>query len=268
MGSISNYLENAALDHILGTSALTQPATYLALGTGADDTGLTTEVTGNNYARVAISTAGGWEAGAAGTNRSTQNTGTVTFPQASGTWGTPDSWAIYDAATVGNPLAWGSITTPKLISLDDIPSFATGEIQVAWDASVANNGWSDFAVNSFIDHVFTTTAYTPETLYCGFGQTPLTDSGTITGEASGNGYARELTGAFNAAAGGSAANTAAITFTVSGTWTADLDVIFVSNSLTLSTAANLLFFGTITPFSAVSGDTVEVSASGLTITVS
>ena len=121
MGSISNYLENASLDHIFGTAALTQPSTYLALGTGADDTGLTTEVTGNNYARVAVSTAGGWEAGAAGTNRSTQNTGTITFNQASGSWGTPDSWAIYDALSGGNPLAWGSITTPKLISHGMLP---------------------------------------------------------------------------------------------------------------------------------------------------
>lgn len=268
MGSIANYLEDAALDHIFGTSALTQPATYLALGTGADDTGLTAEVSGNNYARVAISTAGGWEAGAAGTNRSTQNTGTVTFPQASGTWGTPDSWAIYDAATTGNPLAWGSITTPKLISLNDIPSFAIGEIQVAWDASVGNNGWSDFIVNSFLDHVFTTTAYTAQTLYVGFGTTPLTDSGAITGEATGGGYARTAYGSSDAASGGSTSNSGAITFTVSGTWTADLDVIFVSNNSTLSAAGNLLYFGTITPFSAVDGDTVEISIGGLTTTVS
>jgi hypothetical protein len=268
MGSIANYLENAALDHIFGTSALTQPSTYLALGVGADDTGLTAEVNGNNYARVAVSTAGGWEGGAAGVNRSTQNTGTITFNQASGTWGTPDSWAIYDAPTGGNPLAWGSITTPKLISLDDIPSFAAGEIQVAWDASVANNGWSDYVVNSFLDHVFTTTSYTAETLYVGFGTTPLTDSGTITGEASGGGYARTAHGVADAASGGITANTNAITFTVSGTWTADVDVIFVSNDLTLTAANNLLFFGTITAFSAVDGDTVEISAGGLTTTVS
>ena len=268
MGSISNYLENAALDHVFGTAALTQPSTYLALGTGADDTGLTSEVSGNGYARVAVSTAGGWQAGATGTNRSTQNLAPISFNQATGSWGTPDSWAIYDSLTVGNPLAWGSITTPKLISLDDIPSFATGEIQVAWDASVANNGWSDFIANSFLDHIFTTTAYTAQTLYVGYGTTPLTDSSAITGEATGGGYARELYGASNAASGGSTANTSAITYTVSGTWTADLDVIFISNSLAGSTASNVMFFGTITPFSAVNGDTVEISAGGLITTVS
>jgi hypothetical protein len=268
MGSIADYLENAALDHIFGTSALTQPSTYLALGTTFADDGTGTEVSGTNYARVAVSTAGGWEAGAAGTNRSTQNTGTISFPQAGGSWGSPDSWAIFDALSGGNMLAHGSITTPKAIGLNDIASFAIGEIQVAWDASVGNNGWSDFIVNSFLDHVFTVTSYTAETLYVGFGTTPLTDSGAITGETTGGGYARTLYGASDAAVAGATQNTAAITFTVTGTWTADTDVVFVANHITNATAANLLYFGNVTAFSAVDGDTVEISIGGLTTTVS
>jgi hypothetical protein len=165
-------------------------------------------------------------------------------------------------------LAHGSITTPKAIGLNDIASFAAGEITIAWDGSVSNNGWSDFIVNSFLDHVFTASAYTAETLYVGYGITPLTDSGTISGEASGGGYARTAYGSSDVASAGLTQNTAAITFTVSGAWTADLDVVFIANHLTNTTAANLLYFGTIAAFSAGSGDTVEVSIGGLAASVS
>ena len=88
MGSISNYLENELLDHILGTGAYTKPTVYVGLSTAdpTDDASGNAEPSGNAYARVAHSA---WDAA---TSRATENTGTCTFPQATGSWGTITHW--------------------------------------------------------------------------------------------------------------------------------------------------------------------------------
>lgn len=263
MGSITDYLENEILDHVLGTGAYTRPTIYIALGTAADDTGLTTEVSGTDYARVAHAS---WTSAA---SRVTSNSGTVTFPAAgAGGWGSPSYWAIYDASTAGNCLAVGSISPVSAVNASDVVSFASGALQVAFNASAGGIGWSSYLVHKVLDHVFSATSYTAETLYAGFTTAAMTDTSSITGEASGGGYARVATGSFAAASGGVADNSAAITFTVSGDWTAALDNIIVTNHATNSAATNLLFFGTTTSFSALNGDTVEISIGDLNIQVS
>lgn len=266
MGSLADYCENAFLDHLLGTTTMTLPSVYLALGTGNTDAGITTEVSGTNYARVAVAGTA-WNAASA---RAIDNNATITFPQAgAGGWGTPDTWGVYDAASAGNCLFYGDITTPKLISSGQTPSFAANTINCSVNTHVSNVGMGTALANSMLDHIVGKTTYTaPTTLYAGFGTTPLTDDATITGEATGGGYARTDTGAFDAASGGASANSAAITFTVSGTWTASLDVIFVSDSLSGTANANLLFFGTIASMSPVSGDTVEIAIGDLDVTLS
>ena len=54
--SASNYLENKVLDHVLGSSAYTQPsALYVALSTGSfNDDNSGTELTGNGYTRKVV----------------------------------------------------------------------------------------------------------------------------------------------------------------------------------------------------------------------
>lgn len=265
MGSLADYAENAFLDDVLGGTSMALPTVYLAIGTGNTDAGVTTEVSGTAYARVLVGGAA-WNAAA---SRAIDNNATITFPTAgAGGWGTPDTWAVFDAATVGNQLFYGDITTPKLISDGQTPSFAATTINCSVNAHVSNVGMGDDLANKMLDHIVGKTAYSaPATLYAGFGTTPLTDGGTITGEATGGGYARTDTGAFSAASGGASDNDAAISFTVSGTWTTLLDVIFVSDHLTNTANANLLFFGTVASMSPVSGDTVEINAGDLDVTL-
>jgi hypothetical protein len=63
---------------------------------------------------------------------STSNSGTVTFPTSTATWGgTATHFGIFDALTTGNLLAWAALTTAQSIAASGItPSFATGAL--AW----------------------------------------------------------------------------------------------------------------------------------------
>ncbi|RKY08024.1 MAG: hypothetical protein DRP56_04780, partial [Planctomycetota bacterium] len=108
-GSISDYLENELLDHVFGNGTYTVPSIYIALSTAdpTDDASGLAEPSGNGYARVAHSS---WNTAA---SRAIDNNGTITFPQATGSWGTITHYAIFDAATAGNMLAHGSLTDSK-----------------------------------------------------------------------------------------------------------------------------------------------------------
>ena len=113
-GSLSDYAENKALDHILGTTSWTMPAPVLGLFTTdpGEATG-GTEVTGGSYARTAITFNAA--SGGAATNI------LVTFPTATADWGTASHWVIFDAG--GNRIFRGSWDTAK-----SIPNGATCKI--------------------------------------------------------------------------------------------------------------------------------------------
>ena len=128
MSAASDYLENKVLDHVLGNSAFTQPGTlYVGLWT-ADD-GLeagtqTNEVSGGSYARATMAF------GAAATG-SSSNTGTVTFTTATGNWGTITHVAVMDAATAGNVLFHGAVTTSKTIENGDTFQVSAGNLTIS-----------------------------------------------------------------------------------------------------------------------------------------
>jgi hypothetical protein len=136
MGSFSNYLELELLDHILGDGAYTSPTAYIALCT-ADPTDAGTgasmnEVANSNaYARVATDAAD-WNAAAAG---SKDNALAITFPEATGSWGTITHFAIVDSGThgAGNMLVHGSLSVSKTIANGDAPRFAAGDLTITLD---------------------------------------------------------------------------------------------------------------------------------------
>jgi len=129
-GSMSDYLENEILDHILGGADYARPATvYVALYTVAPtDAGGGTEVTGGSYARVAVTNnATNWPAAASGAKA---NGTAFAFPTATASWGTVVAFGIFDAATVGNLLYWGDLTVSKVVGSGDTASFAIGDIDI------------------------------------------------------------------------------------------------------------------------------------------
>lgn len=132
-GSKSNYLENKVLDHILGNTAYSAPATtYIALYTVTPgETNGGTEVTGGSYARVSVTNnTTNWPNASSGSKSSGAD---FTFPTATANWGTVVAFGILDASTSGNLLYYGDLTVSKTISTGDTAKFATGDITITED---------------------------------------------------------------------------------------------------------------------------------------
>lgn len=135
-GSFSNYAEDKILDHIVGKTSFTMPTVYVALCT-ADPTDAGTgascnEVSDtNNYARVATD-GDDWDASSGG---ATANAAAITFPEASGSWGTITHFAIIDSTThgEGNMIAHGTVNVEKVITTGDTPRFAIGDLDITLD---------------------------------------------------------------------------------------------------------------------------------------
>lgn len=108
--NLSNYLKNAVINHMLRNQAFTPPVTmYLGLFTAAPGpTGGGTEVSVGAYARQAIAL----DAPTAGV---TQNTVDITFPTPTANWGIVTHAAVFDAASGGNMLLFGSLVSAKSV---------------------------------------------------------------------------------------------------------------------------------------------------------
>jgi len=128
MAELSNYLENKLLDHVLRNVSYTSPTTvYVGLYTSdpADDNS-GTEVSGGSYARQILSVT----TATAGVVTSSAD---VTFPQATGNWGTITHIGLLDALTSGNLLMHTPLTTSKLIETGDILKVPTGSLTASLD---------------------------------------------------------------------------------------------------------------------------------------
>jgi hypothetical protein len=128
MSAASDYLENKVLDHVLGNTTYS-PAAALYVGLWTADDGLeagtqTSEVSGGSYARATMA----FDAAATG---SSSNTSTVTFTTATGNWGTITHVAVMDAATSGNVLFHGAVTTSKTIETGDTFQVSAGNLTIS-----------------------------------------------------------------------------------------------------------------------------------------
>lgn len=125
MSAMSDYLENALINATLRNTSYTSPATvYAALfTTTTDDAAAGTEVVGGGYARTAVTFG-------APSNGVTSNSGTVTFPTATASWGTVTHFAIMDAATAGNRLFHGALQVSKTVDSGDVFTFPANNLQI------------------------------------------------------------------------------------------------------------------------------------------
>lgn len=135
MSKMSDYLEGQLRAHIFRTASFTKPtALYISLHT-ADPTDAASgaEVSGGSYARVQRDPLdANWTAPDA-TGGLTDNVAAITFPAPTANWGVVTHFAIWDAATLGNMLVHGQLTTPKTINSGDAaPSFAAGALDVTF----------------------------------------------------------------------------------------------------------------------------------------
>lgn len=129
MSGFSDYLELELLDHVFKVGAYTAATNlYVALSKSTivdADTGpsITGELSGDAYERKICNT---WDAASGG---SLDNTGAITFTASSGAWGVITHFAICDAITAGNMLAWAALTSTKNVGSGDTVEFAAGALK-------------------------------------------------------------------------------------------------------------------------------------------
>jgi hypothetical protein len=125
---------------------------------------------------------------------------------------------------------------------------------------------SDYLENKLLDHTLRNTAFSqPSGLHVGlFTANTGLETNSPSAEVSGGSYARK-TIAFSAASGGSASNSATVTFDAA---TANWGTITHVAVLDASTSGNVLFHGAVTSAKTIeTGDTFQISSGNLTITL-
>jgi hypothetical protein len=125
MSEMSNYLENALINGTLRATTFTAPSTvYVGLYTSdPTDANTGTEVSGGSYARQAATFG-------APSNGASVTTADITFPTATGSWGTIGWIGILDASTSGNLLYHSPLDASKTISSGDIFKISAGNLSV------------------------------------------------------------------------------------------------------------------------------------------
>jgi hypothetical protein len=280
MGSLSNFGENALMNHIFGTEYSHAATVYLAFATadpGETGTGASmSEVTNaNNYTRKAITFS-------AAASRKISQTGVVTFNQATGAWGTVTHWGVLDSGThgAGNLLAYGALAVPIVPVSGNTPSVASTQVYVEISAS-SGEGFTTQLCNWLLDLMLRNTDYAQPATYAALldsagadADTTLTTAGK---EIAGTGYARVLVKKAAAGSpewedvsGGACDNQHAVTFPTvgAGNWSAVVGMALVDGG-TLD-AGNVLAYDNdqVVDQTPLAGDTVTFAIGALDVSLS
>ncbi len=260
MGSLSTYAVNKLVDHSLKNTAFTQPSNiYVALSTAdpLDSGSGLAEPSGGSYAREAINN---WDTSA---SRATENTDTISFTEATASWGTITHFALMDAVTSGNLLAHGALSASQTIGSGDNASFQAGDIDVSFNTG----GISNYLSNKLLDHIFKNTAMTQATnLYAALSLTGNNpgDDGSGASEPSDT-YARVNHNVWSSASSGQSDNTGTITFAQATAAWGTVAYFMIFDALT---TGNMFYYGSLTSPKAIGqNDTAQFADSGLSITM-
>jgi hypothetical protein len=123
----SDYLAHKLLELMFRNVSYTAPTIYCAVTTAIITDSMTgstiTEPSGGAYARKAHSA---WDTASAGAS---ENTGAITFTEATASWGTIVYAGLVDASTAGNLLVFLDITNQAVASGDTV-EFADGDFNI------------------------------------------------------------------------------------------------------------------------------------------
>ena len=130
MSEASDYVENQILNCYLNQTNITAPtAIYVGLHTAdPTDAGSGAEVSGNGYARVAITDKFGTASGTGGSVSS--NADITGFTASGGNWGTVSHIGIYDASTAGNLLFHTALDSSATVNDGDSFQISSGNLTV------------------------------------------------------------------------------------------------------------------------------------------
>ncbi len=146
MSEMSDFLEDELIKHLFRTGSFAKPTVlaFCCLTTAADDsnTGIFTAATpgvevtsANAYVRVDRPPLdANWTATGSGDGQ-TDNVAAITYPQATGSWGTVSAMAITSATAhnTGDLLFHSAVTTSRAIDNGDTAEYAIGAITVTLD---------------------------------------------------------------------------------------------------------------------------------------
>lgn len=258
MGSLSDYSENAFLNHITTNSAYTPASTlYLALHTAdpTDDASGAEVADANGYARTAITF------GAAASRAVAQNAD-VDFPEATGSWSTVTHWGVWDNAShgAGNMLAHGAFGSSFAPVSGNVWTVASGEVTVTFSAG-STVAFTDYAAEGFLDRMFRNQAFTVSNTYVSLHTATSSDSTPGT-EEGGVDYARveinENGGsspAWGAVSGGAVTNGADVSFGApGGSW----GTVVSMGIYDASTSGNQLAYGNDVVDQAIGTESTDV----------
>ena len=160
--------------------------------------------------------------------------GAVTFPQATGTWGTISHWALVSTGTygAGDMYAHGSFTTPFAPVNGNTPTIPSAELEVEISATAGGAGFTDYLVHNWLNRGFRNQAFAKP------------------------------------AVGGTLDNTHAITFNVpSASWGLVVSMFLVDSAT--PGAGNVLGYdnANIVDQTPISGDTVQFAIGALDLTI-
>lgn len=263
MGKISTFLANKLLDHVFNAAYTPATTVYLGLSTAnpTDDGSGLAEPSGAGYARQAISFS------AAASRRVTQSA-IVAFLQATGAWGVITHWAIFDAATGGNMLAYGALVESKQVVSGNTPSVAAGEVWI----EVTTGAMSTTLAHNLLNLAFRNVAYSKPNTYVGVATATLSDTttGSTVTEPSAGGYARVQVNpngggspTWSLASSRAVTNSAAVTLPVA---TASWGTFVASFIASAATGGDILFYDNGTTDQAVgAGDTVQFPAGDIDV---
>lgn len=132
-GALGNSVRNGLLDLAFGAVSYTRPSSvYAALFTAPPNAGGGgTEISGGAYSRVTISNNGSNFPAASGGSKS--NGAQITFPTATGPWGTVTDTALFDSFSGGNILLFGELTASRSISAGNTFRFAASSFTPSLD---------------------------------------------------------------------------------------------------------------------------------------
>jgi hypothetical protein len=116
------------LEHLLGKTAFPMPTIYIALTTTTPTAAAGgTEAAYTGYARK--QTVGSdWGAASAASPSISSNAAALSFALCTAGTSVAIGFELWDAASSGSRLAWGSLTAPLAISAGITPAFAIGQL--------------------------------------------------------------------------------------------------------------------------------------------
>ena len=137
---LSEYTDQALLNSLFGKTSnfgalATAPTLFVGLSSttpNPDGTGVT-EPVGNGYARVSTPAATWGAASLANPSAITNSGAVIAFPTATGSWaaGVNMTYLVFfDAASGGNVIGFGALTTPKPVLSGDTAQFNSSSLTV------------------------------------------------------------------------------------------------------------------------------------------